>query len=128
MAHVTEIENGRGDATLQPIFEREEAAFGHVLNTTKVLAHCPPILAAAKSRSSSLPRPLPSRISGASSIGLSAPRRRGSVCCPESEEKADQVSPTRYRRRGGTTSLKASKVFQPGSFGATPSTGTYGDG
>ena len=33
-----------------------------------------------------------------------------------------------YRRRGGTTSLKASKVFLPGSLSVSPSAGTYGDG
>lgn len=48
MPRVTEVESDGGDVTLQPIFQKEEAAFGYVLNTTKVLAHCPPILAAAK--------------------------------------------------------------------------------
>ena len=48
MARVTEIEDDGGDATLADLFQKERAAFGGVLNPTKVLAHCPPILRAAK--------------------------------------------------------------------------------
>ena len=56
MPRVKEVESDGGDATLQPIFQREEATFGHVLNTTKVLAHCPPILVAAKQLGAAIDR------------------------------------------------------------------------
>lgn len=49
MPRVSEIEADGGDASLAAIFKKEQAAFGYLLNTTKVLAHCPSILAAAKS-------------------------------------------------------------------------------
>jgi len=45
---VSEIDDPRGDPTLSEVFAKERAAFGDLLNTTKVLAHCPPILRAAK--------------------------------------------------------------------------------
>ena len=48
MPRVTEIEDDGGDATLADIFAKERATFGDLLNPTKVLAHCPPILRAAK--------------------------------------------------------------------------------
>lgn len=48
MPRVTEIEDPGGDPVLTQIFERERAAFGDLLNPTKVMAHCPPILRAAK--------------------------------------------------------------------------------
>ena len=48
MPRVSEIEEAGGDETLQKVFERERGLFGGLLNTTKVLAHCPPILKAAK--------------------------------------------------------------------------------
>lgn len=56
MPRVREIEEAGGDATLEPIFTRELEAFGHVLNTTKVLAHCPPILSAAKAMGAAIER------------------------------------------------------------------------
>ena len=48
MPRVREIEDAGGDATLARVFDQERATFGALLNPTKVLAHCPPILAAAK--------------------------------------------------------------------------------
>ena len=48
MARVTEISEAGADKTLTDIFARERATFGDLLNPTKVLAHCPPILRAAK--------------------------------------------------------------------------------
>lgn len=56
MPRVSEIEADGGDATLAAVFDRERAAFGHLLNTTKVLAHCPPILAAAKALGAAIDR------------------------------------------------------------------------
>ena len=61
MARVSDIETADGDPILEAVFARETKAFGHLLNTTKVLAHAPPILEAAKAlgaaieRSGSLP-------------------------------------------------------------------------
>jgi alkylhydroperoxidase family enzyme len=54
MPRVSEIEEPGGDPVLTPIFERERAAFGGLLNTTKVMAHCPPILRAAKQLGASI--------------------------------------------------------------------------
>jgi alkylhydroperoxidase family enzyme len=48
MPRVREIEEDGGDPTLAAIFEKESEIFGGLLNPTKVLAHCPPILRAAK--------------------------------------------------------------------------------
>jgi alkylhydroperoxidase family enzyme len=48
MPRVREIENADGDAVLDATFEKEREAFGDLLNPTKVMAHCPPILRAAK--------------------------------------------------------------------------------
>ena len=48
MPRVSEIEESGGDPVLTQIFERERAIFGDLLNPTKVMAHCPPILRAAK--------------------------------------------------------------------------------
>ena len=48
MPRVREIEDDGGDPILTEIFAREREIFGAVLNTTKVYAHCPPILKAAK--------------------------------------------------------------------------------
>jgi alkylhydroperoxidase family enzyme len=48
MPRVREIEEPGGDPILREAFERERQAFGDLLNPTKVMAHCPPILAAAK--------------------------------------------------------------------------------
>jgi alkylhydroperoxidase family enzyme len=48
MPRVREIEDDGGDAALADIFERERKLFGDLLNPTKVQAHCPPLLRAAK--------------------------------------------------------------------------------
>jgi len=54
MPRVREIEDDGGDPTLQEIFAKERELFGGLLNTTKVYAHCPPILKAAKRLSASI--------------------------------------------------------------------------
>ena len=54
MPRVREIEDDGGDPILQRIFAKEREAFGAPLNTTKVYAHCPPILEAAKQLSASI--------------------------------------------------------------------------
>ncbi len=48
MPRVSEIENDGGDPTLAAVVEKEREIFGGLLNPTKVMAHCPPILRAAK--------------------------------------------------------------------------------
>jgi alkylhydroperoxidase family enzyme len=48
MPRVSEIEDAGDDRVLAEVFEKERAAFGDLLNPTKVMAHCPPILRAAK--------------------------------------------------------------------------------
>ena len=63
MPRVSEIEEDGGDPTLAAVFDKEREIFGDLLNPTKVMAHCPPILRAAKllgARSSSR-RSCPSR-------------------------------------------------------------------
>ena len=47
MPRVSEIEEDGGDPTLKAIFDRQRELFGGVLNPTKIMAHCPPILKAA---------------------------------------------------------------------------------
>jgi len=65
MARVSEIEKPGDDPVLTQIFEQERAVFGDLLNPTKVMAHCPPILRAAKllgasiAQSGQLPETLP---------------------------------------------------------------------
>jgi alkylhydroperoxidase family enzyme len=65
MPRVSEIENDGGDPTLAAAFEKEREIFGGLLNPTKVMAHCPPILRAAKllgasiEQSGQLPKELP---------------------------------------------------------------------
>jgi len=54
MPRVKEIEEDGGDPILTEIFARERELFGGLLNTTKVYAHCPPILKAAKQLSASI--------------------------------------------------------------------------
>ena len=64
MPRVREIEDDGGDPILKDVFAKETEIFGYVLNTTKVLAHTPPILKAAKQlgasieKSGLLPKPL----------------------------------------------------------------------
>lgn len=48
MPRVSEIEDDRGDPVLKEIFQRQREMFGDLLNPTKVMAHCPPILRAAQ--------------------------------------------------------------------------------
>jgi len=48
MPRISEVEEDGGDPVLKELFEKERAAFGGVLNTSKVMAHCPPILRAVK--------------------------------------------------------------------------------
>jgi alkylhydroperoxidase family enzyme len=45
---VRDIVDAGGDPVLEDLFAKERAAFGDLLNPTKVMAHCPPILRAAK--------------------------------------------------------------------------------
>jgi alkylhydroperoxidase family enzyme len=65
MPRVSEIEDDGGDAGLAEMFEKEREIFGDLLNPTKVMAHCPPILRAAKllgasiAQSGLLPKELP---------------------------------------------------------------------
>lgn len=54
MPRVREIEDDGGDPILKEIFARERELFGAVFNTTKVYAHCPPILKAAKQLTASI--------------------------------------------------------------------------
>lgn len=48
MPRVRNIVDAGGDPVLEDLFAKERAAFGDLLNPTKVMAHCPPILRAAK--------------------------------------------------------------------------------
>ena len=48
MPRVSEIKEEGDDPILGATFEKEREMFGGLLNPTKVLAHCPPILRAAK--------------------------------------------------------------------------------
>ena len=54
MPRVREIESDGGDATLKALFQKEREALGGLLNPTKVMAHCPPILRAAKALGASI--------------------------------------------------------------------------
>ncbi|MGH7333630.1 MAG: hypothetical protein ACREKS_12975 [Candidatus Rokuibacteriota bacterium] len=54
MPRVREIEEPGHDSILREQFERDRQLFGFVLNTTKVQAHCPPILKAAKQLSAAM--------------------------------------------------------------------------
>jgi len=53
---VREIDDPGPDPILQEVFARERAAFGTLLNTTKVQAHCPGIMKAAKSLAAAVER------------------------------------------------------------------------
>jgi alkylhydroperoxidase family enzyme len=48
MPRVKEIEDAGGDPILNPLFKAERDRFGELFNPTKIMAHCPPILRAAK--------------------------------------------------------------------------------
>ena len=54
MPRVREIDDDRGDPILREVFAREREIFGDLLNTTKVQAHCPPIMKAAKQLSAAV--------------------------------------------------------------------------
>jgi alkylhydroperoxidase family enzyme len=65
MPRISEIEEAGGNATLEAVFAKDRELFGDLLNPTKVMAHCPPILRAAKllgasiEQSGTLPKTLP---------------------------------------------------------------------
>jgi len=69
MPRVREIDDPGGDPTLEDLFAKERKAYGDLLNPTKVMAHCPPILRAAKmlgasiAESGTLPKGLASLVS-----------------------------------------------------------------
>jgi alkylhydroperoxidase family enzyme len=69
MPRVSEIEEDGGDPILKEVFAQDRAAFGDLLNTTRIMAHCPPILAAVKglgaaiAQSGLLPAALPPLVS-----------------------------------------------------------------
>lgn len=54
MPRVREIDDAAGDPILEELFAKERAIHGDLLNPTKVMAHCPPILRAAKMLSASI--------------------------------------------------------------------------
>ena len=54
MPRVREIEDDGGDRILKDSFAKERELFGDLFNTTKIFAHCPPIMKAAKQLSASI--------------------------------------------------------------------------
>jgi alkylhydroperoxidase family enzyme len=54
MARVREIDDDGGDPILKEVFARQREMFGDLLNTTKVMAHCPPILRAVQALGASI--------------------------------------------------------------------------
>jgi alkylhydroperoxidase family enzyme len=56
MPRVSEIEDDRGESTLQPIFTKERELFGAPLNTTKIYAHRPTVLKAMKDMADAIER------------------------------------------------------------------------
>ena len=54
MPRVKEIHDAGGNPILEELFAKEREAFGDLLNPSKVMAHCPPILRAAKLLSASI--------------------------------------------------------------------------
>lgn len=54
MPRVKEIQQPDGNPVLEELYAREREAMGTVLNTTKVYAHCPPILRAIKAMAMAL--------------------------------------------------------------------------
>ena len=56
MPRVREITDPGDDPILKETFAKEEAAFGAVFNTTKVQAHAPGIMKAAKALSAAVDR------------------------------------------------------------------------
>ena len=56
MPRVREIEEAGDDPILTELFDRERELFGDLLNSTKVTAHCPPIMRAAKALGAAIER------------------------------------------------------------------------
>jgi alkylhydroperoxidase family enzyme len=56
MPRVREIEEPGDDPILNELYAKEQEAFGSVLNTTKVMAHRPGILRAAKQLGAAIER------------------------------------------------------------------------
>jgi alkylhydroperoxidase family enzyme len=56
MPRVREIEDPGDDPILRETFAKERERFGFLLNTTKVQAHCPGIMTAAKELSAAVDR------------------------------------------------------------------------
>ena len=56
MPRVREIEDAGGDPILTGAFDREREIFGDLLNPTKVMAHCPSIMQAAKALGAAIDR------------------------------------------------------------------------
>jgi alkylhydroperoxidase family enzyme len=56
MPRVREIDDPGDDPILSEIYAREQETFGFILNTTKVLAHRPAIVKAAKQLSAAVER------------------------------------------------------------------------
>ncbi|HVC54605.1 MAG TPA: hypothetical protein VND95_01540 [Stellaceae bacterium] len=56
MPRVSEIDEAGDDPVLAEIFARERGQFGDLLNSTKAMAHCPPILAAAQALGAAIDR------------------------------------------------------------------------
>ena len=54
MPRVSEIDDAGGDPILEAVFAKERKIYGDLLNPTKVMAHCPPVLRAAKMLSASI--------------------------------------------------------------------------
>ena len=54
MPRVREIEEDGGDPILKDLFAKERERFGDLLNTTKVMANCPPILRALQALGASI--------------------------------------------------------------------------
>ncbi len=56
MPRVSEIDDPGADPVLQEVFAKERETFGYILNTTKVQAHCPGIMKAAKGLGAAIDR------------------------------------------------------------------------
>ncbi|OED43655.1 hypothetical protein AB833_03380 [Chromatiales bacterium (ex Bugula neritina AB1)] len=54
MPRVTEVVDAGENPTLKRLFDTDRNTYGDLLNPTKVMAHCPPILEAAKHLSASI--------------------------------------------------------------------------
>lgn len=54
MPRVREIDDAQGHPILEDVFTQERAIYGELLNPTKVMAHCPAILRAAKMLSAAI--------------------------------------------------------------------------